>query len=357
MKSYENIEDFLEDESFKQWVLNKDDEYGIYWREWLVSNPAKAELLGQAKTILLELDASSLKWTEGAKEKTFLAIKTKIKSVEETKENPNRYVYTPGNARLENRIRTFLIVSLFLVFSLALCYTLLQEEYEEQIAQDNKRNEWIIKTNSKGQKSTLQLSDGSNVVLNAESELRFRREFGQNHREIFLSGEAFFEVASDSILPFRVHCGDLITTALGTSFNINSYKENWVQVQLATGIVRVSNASKEGQAVDLTPGEEAIIGIDSQLIKSKFDLEKAFFWKEGILVFKKAPFQEVVQSLERWYAAEIKVKNPPPNSVRISGEFKKNTYLKDVLESLGYVYNFDYSIKNKEVFIHFKASE
>ena len=176
-------------------------------------------------------------------------------------------------------------------------------------------------------------------------------------REIYLSGEAFFEVASDSLLPFRVHSGDLITTALGTSFNINSYKENWVQVQLATGKVRVLNVSAKDQSVDLVPGEEVVIGKDSQLVKSKFDLNKAFYWKEGVLGFEKVPFQEVVESLERWYAVDINVQNPPAYMLKISGEFKKNTYLKDVLESLGYAYNFKYSIENKVVFIQFKATE
>ncbi|EPR69622.1 FecR family protein [Cyclobacterium qasimii] len=235
----------------------------------------------------------------------------------------NRYVYTSGNGRLENRIRLFLGGSILALFSLVLVYAFMTVDYNKPIAQETKSDEWIIKTNPKGQKSTLMLSDGSNVVLNAESELRFKREFGQSHREIYLTGEAFFEVASDSLLPFRVHSGDLITTALGTSFNINSYKENWVQVQLATGKVRVSNISEKNQAVDLVPGEEVVIGNDSQLIKSKFDLNKAFYWKEGVLGFEKVPFEEVVQSLERWYAVDIQVKKPPSSSVKISGEFKK----------------------------------
>ncbi|GEO21456.1 FecR family protein [Cyclobacterium qasimii] len=357
MKSYEKIDDFLEDESFKQWVLNNDAEQAIFWQDWLNANPTQVELLGQAKTILLELDASALKWKESRKKKTFLAIKDKIIAAEEKKLDSNRYVYTSGNGRLENRIRLFLGGSILALFSLVLVYAFMTVDYNKPIAQETKSDEWIIKTNPKGQKSTLMLSDGSNVVLNAESELRFKREFGQSHREIYLTGEAFFEVASDSLLPFRVHSGDLITTALGTSFNINSYKENWVQVQLATGKVRVSNISEKNQAVDLVPGEEVVIGNDSQLIKSKFDLNKAFYWKEGVLGFEKVPFEEVVQSLERWYAVDIQVKKPPSSSVKISGEFKKNTYLKDVLESLGYAYNFDFSIRNKTVLIQFKASE
>lgn len=357
MKSYEKIDDFLEDKSFKQWVLNGDAEQDKYWKAWIAAHPSSAELLGQAKTILLELDASAKKWEPQRQEKAFLAIKDKIKSVDRANKKSTYPIYGSYSSTIEKRVRAVITASLLMVFSVILLQNFLANEKEETITQIEKQTEWIIKSNPRGQKSSVQLPDGSVVVLNAESELRFKDNFGQGHRDIYLEGEAFFEVASDSLLPFSVHSGELITIALGTSFNINSYKENWVQVQLATGKVRVSNTAEGDQAVVLVAGEEVFIGTDKQLIKSKFDLEKAFPWKEGVLVFERIPFQEVVQVLERWYAAEIKVKNMPPNKVRISGEFKKNTYLKDVLESLGYAYNFDYSIKNKAVFIQFKQAD
>ncbi|EPR69623.1 hypothetical protein [Cyclobacterium qasimii] len=78
MKSYEKIDDFLEDESFKQWVLNNDAEQAIFWQDWLNANPTQVELLGQAKTILLELDASALKWKESRKKKLSWRSKTRL---------------------------------------------------------------------------------------------------------------------------------------------------------------------------------------------------------------------------------------------------------------------------------------
>lgn len=356
MKFYEKIEDFLEDTSFKQWVLKEDGVQDKFWQEWIASNPSKVELLSQAKTILLELDVSTSNWTKKGKENTYLAIQERIDISDEKRRSTKVYTYTPDTVEIQNRIRLILSLSLIVLFSFALFYVFVTEEKKEAISVVSQASEWIIKSNPKGQKSTLQLADGSNVVLNAESELRFKSGFGQLHRDLFLSGEAFFEVASDS-MPFRVHSGDLITTALGTSFNINSYQDDWVQVQLATGMVRVINIAKDNQSVELIPGEEAVIGENSELKKGKFDLAKAFFWKDGVLVFNNTPFQEVVRSLERWYAAEIEIKNATPKNLKISAEFKKNTYLKDVLESLSYAYNFDFSIKNKAVKIQFNKSE
>ncbi|GAB3007662.1 FecR family protein [Cyclobacterium sediminis] len=356
MKFYEKIEDFLEDTSFRQWVLKEDVAQDKFWQEWIASNPSKIELLSQAKTILLELDASTSNWTKKGKENTFQAIQGRIDISDEKRRSTKVYTYTSDTVGIQNRIRLILGLSLIVSFSFALFYVFVTEENKEAISVVPQASEWIIKSNPKGQKSTLQLADGSNVVLNAESELRFKSGFGQLHRDLFLSGEAFFEVASDS-MPFRVHSGDLITTALGTSFNINSYQDDWVQVQLATGKVRVINVTKDNQSLELIPGEEAVIGENSQLKKGKFDLDKAFFWKDGVLVFNNMPFQEVVRTLERWYAAEIEINNFAPKNLKISAEFKKNTYLKDVLESLGYAYNFDFSIKSKAVKIQFKKSE
>lgn len=354
MKFYEKIEDFLEDTSFKHWVLKEDVAQDKFWQEWIASNPSKVELLRQAKTILLELEGSTSAWTKKGKEDTFLAIQERIDISEKKRKDTKVYTYTTDTVGIQSRIRLILGLTLIISFSFALFYVFVTEEDREPISVAP--SEWTIKSNPKGQKSTLQLADGSNVVLNAESELRFKSGFGQNHRELYLSGEAFFEVASDS-MPFRVHSGNLITTALGTSFNINSYQDDWVQVQLATGKVRVMNVAKDNQFVELIPGEEAVIGENSQLKKGNFDLDKAFFWKDGVLVFNNMPFQEVIRTLERWYAAEIEINNSAPKNLKISAEFKKNTYLKDVLESLGYAYNFDFSIKSKAVNIQFKKSE
>lgn len=266
MKFYEKIEDFLEDTSFKQWVLKEDVAQDKFWQEWIASNPSKAELLRQAKTILLELEGSTSAWTKKGKEDTFLAIKDRINASDQKKIRNNTYTYTPDTVGVQNRIRLILGLTLIISFSFALFYVFVTEEDREAISVVPQASEWTIKSNPKGQKSTLQLADGSNVVLNAESELRFKSGFGQLHRELFLSGEAFFEVASDS-LPFRVHSGDLITTAMGTSFNINSYQKDWVQVQLATGKVKVINVAKDNESVELIPGEEAVIGENSQLKK------------------------------------------------------------------------------------------
>lgn len=354
MKTYQKVEDFLEDATFKQWVLHDDPVHHAYWLKWLAEHPSHVDLVAQARSILLDLNSVGKNWDLQRREKIFSSIKSRLDAEHIPEEKASYSPYSPYKPLIERRVKTIIGIFLFAAFLAGWLQIFLPEEKKELVTAEDKQEEWIFKTNPKGQKSIFQLADGSSVTLNADSELRFGSDFGQGHRDVYLEGEAFFEVASDDALPFKVHSGDLVTTALGTSFNINSYEEENVRVQLATGKVRVYKEALEEQSVYLVPGEEVTVGLDHKLNKRKFDPANSFHWKKGILLFERTSFQEVVVALERWYAVELLVKNLPQKDIKISGEFN-NTHLRGLLESLGYAYGFDYSIKNKEVIIQFKT--
>jgi ferric-dicitrate binding protein FerR (iron transport regulator) len=207
---------------------------------------------------------------------------------------------------------------------------------------------WVTKFNPKGQKSKIHLPDGSTVIMNADSEIKFKTDFGVTNREIFMTGESFFEVAPDSLMPFRVFSEELVTTALGTSFNIDSYDPEHIRVQLATGKVEISGNRIVNEKVLLEPGEELRTMGGQTFRKGKFDPSKAFLWKLGILLFNDASLSAFQVTLERWYGVEIEVVNAPEQSPKISGEFK-DTYLSNVLEAVGYAYGFEYKIDQKKV--------
>ena len=351
MKSYDHIEEFLNDKSFRDWVLRDNPVERDLWQNWQSENPDKEGILLQAKTILLELDADGSDWEEKRKVRLFSGIKKRIDSQGKGDVVP-RY---PSRSSMEKWVRVGILVFLIAISSVSFLVSFAEEEAVPVVSAP----EWVTKFNPKGQKSTIHLPDGSTVVLNSESTVRYESDFGQAHRDVFLQGESFFEVASDSLLPFRVFSGELVTVALGTSFNIDSYDEERVQVQLATGKVKVFSEGREEEQVFLGPGEEVLLMEDHSLRKKKFDLQRAFLWREGILFFEKTPFSEVVVDLERWYGVDIKVKTGSVGQVgkkRISAEFD-NVYLSDLLESLGYAYGFDYRINGKEVMIMFDQND
>jgi len=352
MKSYHQLEDLLGNKSFKDWVLKGDSSQQAYWEEWQAAHPDKVEMLWQAKTILLELDGSGHTWEDKQQHLSFSKITQRIDAISKEAKVLRYPAYRSYSLEVAKKVKATIAVFFILAASSMLLPPFGLDADEDAMAVVEKTEEWTIKSNPIGQKSIIQLADGSKVVLNADSELKFLDNFGQDHREIYLKGEAFFEIAPDSLLPFNVHSGGAVTTALGTSFNINSYDHKKVKIQLATGKVKVIHEDKEKEPVYLNPGEEVIVIADQKLHKGKFDPDKAFLWKNGVLRFLQTPFQNAISDLERWYGVEIEVFNLPGRDFKISGEFK-NTSLSAVLESLGYAYSFDYSVDNKQVSIYF----
>ncbi|MEQ6118800.1 FecR domain-containing protein [Reichenbachiella sp. MALMAid0571] len=215
----------------------------------------------------------------------------------------------------------------------------------------------IQKVNSKGQKSTITLKDGSKVYLNSESSIKYLENYGQKTRSIELTGEAFFEVVKDPLRPFIVKSGKITTTALGTSFNVRAFQdEPSISVSLATGSVKVESDFQFPESEKdfiLNPGEEAVVD-DHQFIRQNFDARKVLSWKEGVIYFDDTKLFETLKELERWYDVTFKVKNlQSDEDIRGTGSFK-NQSLENVLQILGHSMKFEFEIKEREVTLNFK---
>jgi len=205
----------------------------------------------------------------------------------------------------------------------------------------------ILKSNPNGQKSRISLPDGSTVWLNAHSSIEYPETFDDSVRFVRISGEAYFDVASDANKPFIVNAGNLKITVLGTSFNISNYDEDQISsVTLATGKIKVE---REGRSEILQPGSQVRFNkIDNSLEKREIDIEKIAPWKNGILVFEQEDFQSVARRLERWYDVKIALIGDPSPDWRFTGYFD-NESLKNVLEVLSFGKKLNYKIEGKNV--------
>jgi transmembrane sensor len=211
--------------------------------------------------------------------------------------------------------------------------------------------EWVTKSNPAGQKSKVFLPDGSEVWLNASSSLRYTTDFTDSTRIVLLSGEAFFQVVQDVNRPFTVISGNIRTTVLGTSFNINAFTED-VQVSLVSGKVKVAEMDSleiVHELIVLNPGQSAIYMNDiNEIIVQDFNVEATIRWKEGELYFNDASFDEIIKKLEQWYGVSIQVDERVKIQKTYSGTFK-NESLKNVMESMSFSLHFDFEIKNKSM--------
>ncbi len=208
--------------------------------------------------------------------------------------------------------------------------------------------QWVVKQTASGEKMTFTLADSSVIKLNSASKLSLHPT---NPREVFLEGEAFFEVARDSLHPFQIHTGDLVTTVLGTSFNVNASIATGITVSVLTGRVEVRQAqARSAPAMCLLPGEQARYSrADTRLSKEDYAYADVFSWKDGRLYFDNAPFAEVVLALERWYGVAFEIQRTDIEN-GFSGSYT-NQSLESVLNGVSFVLQFDYQIQGKKIII------
>ncbi|MEM9326281.1 MAG: FecR domain-containing protein [Bacteroidota bacterium] len=200
-----------------------------------------------------------------------------------------------------------------------------------------------------GQKVTTILPDGTKVLLNARSKIRYPSHFSESSRQVELDGEAFFEVTHDPQRPFHVKFRGSQVTVLGTSFNIRTYEdERAVSVAVASGKVAFSSERAQSQVI-LDPQEMVSYDEHSEeMIKRHFDPIAVFGWKDKILYFKDDNFQKIIKELESWYGVQITTSRNFGQQEVFSGEFR-NKSLENVLEGLSYLYEFTFEIKEKQV--------
>lgn len=154
-----------------------------------------------------------------------------------------------------------------------------------------------------GKRTTISLSDGTKVTLDACSELKFPSVFGET-RDVYLEGEGYFEVAKDSDRPFRVHAKSALVNVVGTKFNVRSWKENpIVTVTVLEGKVILSNENaKNSPGIYLGKGKQCSVSKMGKVLKPiDVNPEEYIKWMNNEIYFKNAILKEIIAQLERWY--------------------------------------------------------
>lgn len=171
----------------------------------------------------------------------------------------------------------------------------------------------------KGGQYQIELPDGSEVWLNAASSIRFPTAFIKE-RKVTITGEAYFEIAADKNKPFEVSANGETIEVLGTSFNINAYKEGHVRTSLKEGLVRINNTIlKPGYA--FSNGKLSAANLDQDLA-----------WKNGLFNFEGANVLAIMREIERWYDVKVVYKNVP--NIVFIGEVPRDISLSKLLKIL-----------------------
>ena len=224
-----------------------------------------------------------------------------------------------------------------------------QKAHELVYAQDS--TETVLRYNTLivpyGETFGLTLSDGTKVILNAGSELKYPVQFIENetYRTVFLNGEAFFEVAKNEKHPFIVETEDMDVEVLGTHFNVTSYKEDdKTYAVVIEGKVAAHNKLDANDSKVLEPKQKVFFE-GSQMQTSTVNVKKYVAWVKGQLIFVGDSFIVIENKLERKYNVSINNTYRALDDINITATFKNET-IDQVLETFQTYIAFDYTIKN-----------
>ncbi|MBS0031727.1 FecR family protein [Chitinophaga sp. 22321] len=241
-----------------------------------------------------------------------------------------------------------------------------------QLPQQNSyRNEVVTKT---GSKTSVVLPDGTSVVLNACSQLRYDvNKFLEGDREVMLTGEAFFDVKHDPHHPFIIKAEQVNIKVLGTVFNVKAYKEDaTVETTLMSGKVEVSfteSGTSKGKVVVLEPEQKLIIdkkNISTSATASTGNSNHHFSiapakirpeeqpstapttaWMNDRFEFDKVTFEDLSHDLERWYNVTVRFRNEKYKNEVFTGAFRKQS-MEEVLQALQLMSGFQYEVNSRE---------
>jgi transmembrane sensor len=292
-KEYKNINDFLEDASFKNWVLQNNGTDISFWESWSANNLDKEELVDKAKDLILGF---SFHKNFVTKEKVAFEWKKLEAKIQAKKIAPKRKVRFLKQFSAAASILLLIFLSFYFINS------------------DDK----VTHKTDFGEILNIKLQDGSEVTLNSNSSLSY---YKNKSREVWLTGEAFFQVDKKVVTnaKFWVLTDDLSVEVYGTSFNVNTKKKK-TDVYLEEGNIWLK--FKNGDDKKMSPGNYiSYSSKKNKILEDKNILNPIIktSWKNGSLLFENLSLEKAMEKIEETYGYSIVFKDDKSKNTLITG--------------------------------------
>lgn len=222
----------------------------------------------------------------------------------------------------------------------------LETKHETPDKKEVTYNEVIV---PRGADYQLTLADGTRVLLNSDSQIRFPNEFQGDERRVYIQGEVYFKVAHDENCPFFVETEAMTVRVLGTEFNVKAYEKTGTTTTLVSGRVSVKTNT---DSLTLIPGEQCEVDkVSSRLTVREADFMTVLAWKNGEFVFKDVTLEDMMSELSRWYDMEVVYESETLKSDRYYIYVERSKKLVEVLNKVALIGNMKYKIDGKKVII------
>ncbi len=385
--------DFLNDESFLNWLRNPTQEENDFWNEFLKSHPQKKKEIKEATVVFHMFYSGEDKLAMNEQYDLWKRIQNESKT-----------------SKKDIFIRSFKYAAIFLLVFLSggvtfYIYQHTENDFQFQLADTppinkngamivlsdgsqvslekqmseisySKNGEQLIVNNDTinqksgnerelinkviipyGKKSMIILSDGTRVWLNAGSQLIYPSVFLGKTRQVMLVGEAYFDVVKNSEMPFIVRTTDLNVEVLGTRFDISAYPEDRIiQTVLEEGKVNLNYSGKgiidRDYNVEMKPNQMVAFNKSTGEIKTQMvDVSKYVSWKQGMLEFETVDLVRALKQIERFYNIRIFLADPLIGSFKISGKLDLKEEPEEVMNVIKLTIPIDWQRKSNGDFV------
>ncbi len=392
------VEDFAKDEYFQKWILDTDSMTSNFWNNWTAKHPKKKAIVEEAKKLifLLGFDNDKLSdvdfdtmWQHIIEKRntkqTTLSIQPKRKvralywkyavassillivALTVFLNNENNLSQFIESIIVNNRIETGTDKAILTLESGEEVTLIKGTSFQTQNAASNGEAIIYNKTASKdityntltiprGGQFQVTLSDGTEVWLNSESQIKYPVAFkdGNTRRVELVYGEAYFDVSPSTVhqgSKFKVFNNAQEVEVIGTEFNIKAYKDEAnIYTTLVEGKVAVTYENKNQ---NLLPNQQSNLNLNTNdFIIAEIDVYNEISWKDGVFSFERKPLKEIMKVLSRWYDMEVIFNDKSLEGVRFFGVLGKDQNIKEILETIKkFKIIEEYEIKNKTIIL------
>jgi len=357
-----NVEDLVCSESFQRYCLGTDLEDELFWKAWLIRLPHKFPELEEARRLVHLLNAE-----QGNRKEQLEQLKEGLAQNGIFKERLMTGLESEPAALATRRIRSgsfywYSGIAAAILMAFILVY-LFRHPFENQINNTYQGGERF--SSGKALRKTIVLKDGTVITLARESAISLLKDFDQENRELWLNGEAFFDVKHDSAHPFIVHTAFNDIKVLGTSFNVKAYPASkFMETALIRGSVRIDSRQLPGYFVVLKPNQKLFTQYlpeqhSAAAVKKAYKISELkttglskepeeIQWIKKRLDIDNLPLSVIARKLQDWYGIQIVIADEDVGNYRYSGVFENETILK-TLEALQLSYPFHFRTESDRI--------
>lgn len=347
-EDFSTIEDFLENDAFRNWVTNRLPEDQLYWKQWLAQHPEKRDLYEQAVATFLVLKGKQ----------PFISdqqVKAKTEELLNRLSDAPTVVKPLSNWQWGRWVAAAAVVGLLVYWQMGNPVSKPIAGFDKQVEKSVQEADWKLTKNGTGQPLVVLLPDNSSVLLSPGSQLRFHKQNTHKLREVFLEGEGFFEVAKNPAKPFIVYTSNLTTKVLGTSFQVRSFgKETVDYVKVKTGNVSVTTVESPTQPVVLKKNEQLRFEtktekvVKQHLFPSKDNLPDIV---DQQFTFEFAPVSDIFAQLEASYNMPIHYDRKLLTNCTFTGQLNDAPFLEKI-RLICLTIESTFEVVNNQVVIH-----